>query len=210
MLLLTEDRVRVDAHRAVVSADRFSALQNGQQLLHACLEERRRILAASEVEADVRRREGYEIGLRVGAQALAERLAGWERDRQAQSASLERDVLDLLRVVLDRMAPSLPVGELLRALVRQAVLEQRQARRLVIKVHPDQVEIIAQDVHGLKRACTWLDALEIVAEPALGIEDCLLESPHGCVNASWPLQRAAIERVIAQAASDNPAELPTR
>lgn len=150
-------------------------------------------------DAEVRR--GYEHGLALGAAACAERLLEFERERAQWLAERQRQVVELVELVLDRIAPALAEGQLVRALAHQAVLSARHAQRLLIKVHPALVAGIHSDLDGLRRACPWLDSLEVLGDDSLARDDCLLESPHGFIHAHWHTQLAAVRAVLGDLAA---------
>jgi type III secretion protein L len=132
-----------------------------------------------------------------GSARCAARLLEYEQAQQAHWQRREQDTMALVMLVLERLGTSLAKGELIRTLVRQAVSEARQARRLLIKVHPDQVSAVEQELGPLRVSCAWLETLEVIGVPELAADDCVLESPNGFINAGWATQLAAIRQVLA-------------
>lgn len=102
--------------------------------------------------------------------------------------------------MLARLASQLDRGELVRALVRSAIAEALQSRRVVIKVAVELVELVERDLGALQLAYPWVETLEVIGTEELGTDDCLLETPHGDVNASWSTQLAAIRALLTDSA----------
>jgi type III secretion protein L len=207
-LLALFDERKLAAHIAgpIIDAAEFDALHAATGLLDVAQRDAASIVAQAEALKQAQGQAGYAQGLADGAAAIAQRLAAIDAGLAAASRQAEVDVLDLVRVVLERLAPALPAGDLLAALVSQAVAQQRHARRLVLKVHPDRVARIESELDALRAACNWLESLDVIGVPGLDLEACVLESPFGHVDASWDVQRAGIERALREAIGQEPAQ----
>jgi flagellar biosynthesis/type III secretory pathway protein FliH len=180
----------------VLSPDELRAVQDAGTLAAQCEQRCRALLAQAQRQAQAQFDAGLRRGLQEGAARCAAQLLAYEASQQAQWQRQEQDVLAIAMLVLERVAPTLGQGELVRALVRQAVAEARQARRLLIKVHPDAVAGVQAELGRLQQSCAWLESLDVIGVPEFDADHCVLESPHGYVNAGWPTQLAAIRQTL--------------
>ena len=57
-------------------------------------------------------------------------------------------------------------------------------------------------------SCAWLDSVEVVGVDGMQPDECLLESPHGFVNASWQTQLSAIRSLMARLGDGAALEAP--
>lgn len=194
--LLRDGRWPVHVEGPLLAPEDVLAVQDATTLVEQC---RRR---CDEITAEARERAAHEVqaglqrGLDEAAARCAARLLDYERAQQAEWDRREQETLSLVMLVLERLGPALAPAELVRTLVRQAVGEARQARRLLVKVHPDHRAAIEAELGALRAGCTWLESLEVVGAPELAADDCVLESPHGFINAGWATQLAAIRQVL--------------
>jgi flagellar biosynthesis/type III secretory pathway protein FliH len=180
-------------------ADTSDALTLAQQ----CEERAEEVLAQAHEQARHEAAAGLRRVLEEAAARCAQRLLEIERERHADWQRRQQEVLDLVMLVLDRVAPSLARGELIGALVRQAVGEARQARRLLVKVAPDVAAGVRDEVAALRASCAWVESLEVVAAPQLEGDDCLIESPHGVIDAGWTTQLAAVRALLQAQAGEH-------
>jgi type III secretion protein L len=196
----------IELPNPVLQPDELGALLDARELLATC-EAQARALTRQGIEAlDEQSRRGFEQGLAQGAAAIAERLLEFEHERAEWLAGRHRQVVDLVVLVLERVAPALREGRLVRALVHQAVLEARHAPRLHVKVNPECVAAVEADLEALRRSCPWLESLEVDGVEGMAVDDCLLESPHGFIQAGWSTQLAAIRHVLDDLAASESAE----
>lgn len=198
-VLLLADGWPVHTDDPVLSPEELLAVAGAQTLAQQCVQRCETVLQAAQARVRSEIDAGLQRGLAEGAARCAAQLFAHEQAQQQHWQRLERDTLSMVLVVLERIAPALGRGEVVRSLVRQAVSEARQARRLLVKVHPDCVDAVQSDLGSLRSSCAWLESLEVVGMPELGADDCVLESPNGFVNAGWATQMAAIREVLSGA-----------
>ena len=188
----------VASDRRVLSPEELGALQTAEQMLAQCQAH----CDAQQTQGAARVREqerlGYQQGLERAALEGAQRLLDFERSRALAQASQQRELADLVMVVLERLAPALGSGELIRMLARQAVEHARHASRALLKVHPACVDDVELELEEMRRSCAWLESVEVVGVDGMQPDECLLESPHGFVNASWQTQLSAIRSLMAR------------
>jgi type III secretion protein L len=194
-LLATNDWP-VHADDPVLSPEDLLAVQHASTLAQQCEQHAQALLQTARAQMQREIDAGFASGMADGSARCAARLLEYERAQQAEWQRREQDTMALLMLVLERLGTSLAKGELVRTLVRQAVSEARQARRLLIKVHPEQVSAVEQELGPLRISCAWLETLEVIGVPELAADDCVLESPNGFINAGWTTQLAAIRQVL--------------
>jgi flagellar assembly protein FliH len=196
LCLLPDDSLAAYAPGRVLAPQELEALLGARSLLDDAKARAQAFVDEGEALRDEALRHGHEEGLRRGAEDCARRLLDYERSHAQAWPERRRELIELVMLVLARIAPSLDVGVLVSALAQQAVLEARQSRRVLARVHPQALAQVQQDLDALRAHCHWLDSLQVNADDTLGPGDCVLESPHGFVNASWATQLAAVRSML--------------
>jgi type III secretion protein L len=187
----------VHASDPVLAPEDLLAVQQALPLAQQCEQRSKELLRTARAQMQQEIDAGFKSGMEQGSVRCAARLLEYEQAQQAEWQRREQDTMALVMLVLERLGTSLAKGELIRTLVRQAVSEARQARKLLIKVHPDQLSAVEEELAALRISCAWLETLEVIGVPELAADDCVLESPNGFINAGWATQLAAIRQVLA-------------
>jgi flagellar assembly protein FliH len=187
----------VHADDPVLSPEDLRAVRHAATLARQCEQRGDELLQSARAQMQREIDAGFKSGMEDGSARCAARLLEYEQAQQAEWQRREQDTMALVMLVLERLGTSLAKGELIRTLVRQAVGEARQARRLLIKVHPELVSAVEQELGPLRVSCAWLETLEVIGVSELAADDCVLESPNGFINAGWATQLAAIRQVLA-------------
>ena len=146
------------------------------------------IVAGAEAAREAARREGFEAGRQEGLAQVTELLARARAATSEQTAAAEND----LRTLAVRIAEKILARELALApgavvdIVRAALAAAANRTPLVVRVHPDDVEIV--------RAAR--PELTVHAEPAVARGGCLVDTEVGTIDARLDVQLAAIERAL--------------
>jgi hypothetical protein len=121
------------------------------------------------------------------------------------AADMRNDALEVAMM----LARKIVEGELttnvdkMMGTVRSAVRRLGESRRITVRLCPEDAELLTKenkqpgDVAGLSAA-----RVEVVADPALGRGDCLVEGDLGSVDARLDTRFAELRRVIAEDAAE--------
>lgn len=144
-----------------------------QQLLQqaaSAQEEQAEALLQQQVDAQLSRLKGAVELLRSTSQALAE---------QARADAVEIG-FEVARHLLQQEV-SQSVSSVM-AFAKQAMAQVGQARRVVVRLHPDDVERVREQglVSEMEALCTA--QVEVQAEPSLAVGDVELDTDLGCVD----------------------------
>jgi len=144
---------------------------------------------ADRIRADARRmgfEEGWQEGLASAAETLAaaRRQAGQELERSMDD--LRRLAVHIARTILTHEITARP--EAVRGIVEQALARARRGRRLLLRVHPDDV--------GLLGALSEVPELEITPDADVGRGGCVLHDGKMTIDARLETQLAALLRAL--------------
>lgn len=196
--LWSSEALIVHTDGAVLQPAEATTLLSLHELTTRCELQAQSLIADGEAAFHAEAQRGFAHGVAQGTADCTKRLLALERERAQWLSERQVQVVELVELVLARIAPTLAAGQLVRALAHQAILDARQVQRLLIKVHPACVEDVAADLVDLRRTCTWLETLEVLGDDNLAPDDCLLESPNGSIHAHWSTQLAAVRAVLGE------------
>lgn len=127
---------------------------------------------------------GLEEARTQATRDLAHTLQGLARQAQAEHQALQEAVLTLSLLVIQRMACGLAPEVVLSALLRQALAQQLPPGPLTIRLHSGVLDGVRSrwEQEGIETSCDWR------ADDALGLLDCVIETPAGRLLAGLPAQ----------------------
>jgi type III secretion protein L len=194
--LLSKDRIAIGLDRVILAPDELLDVMCSVALLESC----EKACAAERVASDgyrlTQERLGYADGLARANAEFAEKLAATEIGIADFWTAQEDRLAEVVTAVLHRLAPALPAPDLIRELVTTAVQEVREERWLIVRVHPDNLSATRKALEALLAQYPHLANIDASGSTDLSMSDCIIESPHGFVNASWSVQVNALKGVI--------------
>lgn len=157
--------------------------------------------------------EGYEAGYQEGlekakeeqrqtlldAVAQAEKtLADAKADKLNYLVEAEGQIVDLVLDIANKILPQhfIDAPQIILPLVRKAIMKIKDQPEVIIRVAPDQYDLLLLAKNEFKALLEGQGTLEIKADESLAISDCVLESPAGNVDARLSVQLEAIEAAV--------------
>lgn len=174
--------------------------------LTGVLQEARDVLARAQEAANTIREQAYAEGLAAGtarAQAQSARymVEAQQAAREFVQSSQQR-IVTLSLAILARIAPRLGQGELVPALVLEALNAAATDQHLRVYVAPEAVATTQAALEQWQREHGRIDPPEVVADPNLEAFGCVVESELGRIEAGLTSQLENVrERLTTVAAS---------
>lgn len=189
VLLASAPTAALLSDQAVIPAKDVARLTTAAELVETLETHRDAIARLARAEGfEAGRAEGLDQAARQVAETLAEihRVLEAERTRlRSQAANL---ALDIVRRITVELGPDATVAALAERAVRDLLPQE-----------PIRVRVAAERV-GAVSARLWPihERVEVAAEPGLGPDECLIDTPSGHVRAGLDVQLAALEAVFAR------------
>lgn len=189
VLLASGPTATLLSERSIIPAADAPLLETAVELVTTIETHRDAVARAARAEGfEAGRVEGLERAAAHTAQILAEthRVLDAERDRlRGQAAGL---ALEIVRRIAVELGPDATVAALAERAVRDLLPEE-----------PIRVRVAADRV-GAVSARLWpiQERVEVAAEPGLGPDECLIDTPSGHVRAGLSVQLAALEKAFAR------------
>lgn len=165
------------------------------------------ILATAREEADnqqlnsVRTHErealrGYEEGVTKARMEMAARMLETTERTVDYLGQVEHRLVDLVMMAVRKLLGEFDDFELTCRVVRQALDMVRNQPRATIRVTPDQASLLRERLNELLAGYAALGIVEVVADPRLGPNGCILETEIGVVEASLTVQLQALDQAL--------------
>ena len=165
-------------------------------------------------------REGYDAGYQDGlktaqeeqrqaileANAQAEKtIADAKADKLNYLVEAEGQIADLVLDIANRILPQhfIDVPQVILPLVRKAIMKIKDQPEVIIRVSPDQYDLLLLAKNEFKSLLEGQGTLEVKSDESLSISDCVLESPAGNVDARLSVQLEAIKAAVRSRLSTN-------
>lgn len=165
-------------------------------------------------------REGYDAGYQDGlktaqeeqrqaileANAQAEKtIADAKADKLNYLVEAEGQIADLVLDIANKILPQhfIDVPQVILPLVRKAIMKIKDQPEVIIRVSPDQYDLLLLAKNEFKSLLEGQGTLEVKSDESLSISDCVLESPAGNVDARLSVQLEAIKAAVRSRLSTN-------
>lgn len=165
-------------------------------------------------------REGYDAGYQDGlktaqeeqrqaileANAQAEKtIADAKADKLNYLVEAEGQIADMVLDIANKILPQhfIDVPQVILPLVRRAIMKIKDQPEVIIRVSPDQYDLLLLAKNEFKSLLEGQGTLEVKSDESLSISDCVLESPAGNVDARLSVQLEAIKAAVRSRLSTN-------
>ena len=173
------------------------------------------VLNAARVEAEAIREEarksyaeekirGYEDGLAEGKMEMAERMMDTVAAGVDYLEGLEGTLVDLVMNAMHKVIEGFDDKERVLGVVRKALSYARSQKRVVLRVSPEDAEIVQAEMHALLREYPGIGILDVAPDPRLAKGACILESELGLIDAGLDVQLAGIRKAFLRRLQQTP------
>ncbi|MEM7257501.1 MAG: FliH/SctL family protein [Pseudomonadota bacterium] len=134
--------------------------------------------------------EGYESGQSAGYEAalehIATKLVTLAKEANAAREELRHSAGDIAIKIVDKIATEIGSRETVKALALSAAKQLTGTEAIVLQVHPDNKAYLIEEL--LKVNGNTHNIVDVVADPDLGTQDCVLETEYGHIKAGLATQ----------------------
>ena len=150
---------------------------------------------AEEAYAQEKQR-GYADGMEAGKAEMAERIFDAITKGVDFIEHLENTTVDLVMQSLDRVLAGMTDKERVTGVVRKALSYIRGQKQVTVRVSPDDAALLEQELQSMQADFPAIECIRLAPDRHLAAGSCLLESDLGIIDASLPVQMAALRRVF--------------
>ncbi len=193
---LKKQRIHVNPTAHILKAHEYVTLMEANDILRAAEEHAARMREEAQKAFEEERVRGYEEGLEEGREEMADRTFEAIAKGIDFIESLEKTTVDIVMKSLQRVFDEIPPEESVLRVVRRALSYVRGQNKVVMRVCPQEVSWVQQEIVRLSNEAFGVESIRVVPDKSLGPSACVLESDLGIVDASLSVQIAALRRVF--------------
>ncbi|MDR2779112.1 MAG: HrpE/YscL family type III secretion apparatus protein [Puniceicoccales bacterium] len=182
------------------------------EILQEAHRERDQIISDAKIKADeiierakqTKKQEeerGYSEGFENGKQEISNEMMSFVSKSANSFSRLEEDVVEVVKSALRKIIGKIDKTELIVSVVRHALQKIKTQKQATLKVAPGEAQVLRDKVQELTKDTPVLEFLDICADTHLQPGSCILETELGVIDASIPVQLAAIENALSKAKS---------
>ena len=149
---------------------------------------------------------GYEDGLTEGKMEMAERMMDTVGAGVDYLEGLEGTIVDLVMSAMHKVIDGFDDKERVVGVVRKALSYARSQKRVVLRICPEDAEIVQAEMKTLLRDYPGIGILDVATDPRLAKGACVLESELGLIDAGLDVQMAGIRKAFLSQLKQNVAE----
>ena len=160
----------------------------------ASREKQRQARATEELTKSIRR--GHEEGMEQARQELSEQLLAFTMKMHESLRNVEQSLVDVVVEAVRKIVHDFDNETLVRNTVRSGLELVRGGKKLTVRVHPQMQDVVREQLSEPQKG---ISHVEVLSDTALKLDECVLESDVGIVNASVELQVEALVSALRKA-----------
>src|SRR5690606_19172135 len=180
----------------VLRADEHAALLDAQALLDNARMQAEAIIAEAQSAYDAERERGYADGREEALMDQAEKMIDTVSRTVEYFAGIEEEMILLVMGAVRKVIDGFDDHEKIMIVVRNALAVVRNQKQLTLRLNPDEVTVVREQLNPLLAAFPGVGYLDIVGDARLERGACILESEIGVVEASLEGQLQALRKAF--------------
>lgn len=184
--------------KRIIEREVVGATQEARRIVQEAEAEAQRILDEAREEAAETHQRGFEEGREIGlAQHTEQTTRALLRIRQMEGA-LERQYIGLLRTCVEKI-----LGQELRqspeavvSVVRDALLDARQQREVIVRVSPADVDLLERNKPRLLEVLARANGIDVRPDPGVTRGGCIVSTELGTIDATLERQLDALVAAV--------------
>jgi type III secretion protein L len=180
----------------VLKAADYAVLAQAEDIVRLAELEAESIRAAAKEAYEAEKQRGYSDGLEAGKLETAAQMMDTVAAGVDYLAGLETRIVDLVMHALRKIIDGFDDKERVLGLVRKALGYARSQKRVVLRVCPEEAEIVQEHLRDLLRDFPGIGILDVAPDPRLDKGACVLESELGLIDAGLDVQLANIRKAF--------------
>jgi type III secretion protein L len=194
--VVKDGRITLAPGKKIIKASEYAIMAEASTLLDHARLEAERILAQAQETAKAMREKGYRDGVREGKQKIAEKMLETVQRTVDYMASAEETICELVVTATRRVIGEIEDRERIVRIVRNALAVVKSQKQVVVKVSQQDMDAVRGEIVELMRQFPGIEYIDVIADPRLPPQSCVLESDMGIVDASVGVQLAAIKNAL--------------
>ena len=196
LLYIKNGQFSLRPDQKVLKAAEYAVLLEAEQILATARAEAAAIAEAAKQAYLEEKERGYEDGLTEGKMEMAERMMDTVAAGVDYLEGLEGTIVDLVMSAMHKVIDGFDDKERVIGVVRKALSYARAQKRVVLRICPEDAEIVQAEMKTLLRDHPGIGILDVATDPRLAKGACILESELGLIDAGLDVQMAGIRKAF--------------
>ena len=194
------DRKTLALHQGkVVKLSTYSQLVAAQECVKRAEKDSAQIKKEAEAAAAREKKRSYEAGIAQAKKEFSQRMAATVLRMESAHLILENRLVNLVMQTLHTVLGTLDDALVLEKLVQQCIRAVGQEKRLFLRVSEEQQDTASKALSSILSSFPHLECIEMVADPRLKKNSCVLETEYGAVDGSLDMHLATIRQGLIEA-----------
>ena len=191
--------------KVIKSAD-YALMVAAEEVLAKARQEGEAIREAARRTYEEEKERGYAEGLALGKMEMAERMLDTMTKGVDYLEGLEGAIADLVMAAMNKIIDGFTDKERVIGVVRKSLGYVRSQKRVVLRVAPEDAEMVQGEMKALQRDYPGIGILDVAVDPRLAGGACILESELGLIDASLNVQLEGIRKAFMRQLKQNTGE----
>lgn len=194
--LITTENLQLLSERKVLKEHEYAALLDASTVVETARREARRIVQQATQDAEAGRRQGYEEGLRQARTEYATQLVTDTVAAERQLHALRESMAQIVVKAVGQFIADADPATLFEAALLRVDTLIRQEPFITVRVAPAQEAIMRGVVARLRSDANWSMTVHFVADAALPVGACVLQTASGVLDIGADAQLEAFRRAV--------------
>lgn len=191
----------------VLRASDFVAISTAKQIVLDGQKEAERIIAEAKAKAEAmieqakrdheaEKKKGFEAGFDEGKQEMANQMMALVRKNVDAFGGFEENIINLVMRIIKRILGEVGQENVIRHVVHNSLQLIRNQQQATIKVHPSQAATVRSAVDEFLKSNSGMQYLDVIVDPRLDCDSCVLETELGVMDSSLNVQLEAVRKAL--------------
>ncbi len=191
---------RLEVADKVIKRRDFWAFSRAKKALADANNEKDRILNSAIAAYEGEKKRGYREGMELAKLEQSANMIAVVSQTLDYFSKVEAQMVDLVMEAVQKIASDFDDKEKVIKVVRNSLMLVRNQKYITVVVHPSQSEGVIEGIKVIRSGFPAIENIDVVTDPKLSIDACIIESDVGRIEASMTGQikalRATFEKVF--------------
>lgn len=193
-------RVRIDQSANVIPAAAVATYRQAEEIVADAYQQAEAIVGRAQAGYDAECQRGYQAGIQQALQEQSEQMIEHVGRTVEYFSSIETRMVDLVLGAVQKIVADFDDRDRVLNVVRNALSVIRNQRQMTLRLNPGQIDTVRASIDELLSLYPGVGYLDLVSDPRIAADACILESEIGVVESSIEGQlqalRAAFGRIL--------------
>lgn len=185
-----------ESREKIIKAEDFWAYRHASEILEEGLRKQEDLVRAGEAAYVQAQERGYEAGLEAARTEQSRLMMATVHQTVSYLNGVEKQLADVVMGAMRRIITDFSNKEKVMAVVKITLAEVRNQKQITLRVHPEIVSQLQDELIRVQNLYPMVSHIEVLPQPELAMDSCILETEIGIVQASITGQLRALHQSL--------------